>query len=178
MVCLTWPHLANWTEIYNAAGSLQTALGIISPAQRCLCRPSLNIWGAHVGMNGGTGFRHKAAKGKPAGGLFNSSVNIMRSPPLSTQQTVYIADTLKGGDGCFLERPGGFSQNTFGAANRLWTSSLADLEWCVQSNHEGNWARYKRVGLGTDATKRLDNGHKSAVDIAQRAKQLLLHSLR
>ncbi len=79
-------------------------------------------------MNGGTGFHHKAVKGKPAGGHFNSSVNIVRSPPLSTQQTVYIADALKGGDGCFLERAWWFSQNAFDAANRLWTSSLADLE--------------------------------------------------
>lgn len=42
-----------------------------------------------MGMNGGTGFHHKAVKGKPAGGHFNSSVNITRSLPLSTQQTVY-----------------------------------------------------------------------------------------
>lgn len=58
-------------------------------------------------MNGGTGFHHKAVKGKPAGGHFNSSVNIMRSH-LCRLSKQYIADALKGGDGCFLERPGGF----------------------------------------------------------------------
>lgn len=107
MVCFTWPHLANWREIYNAAVLLQRALGIISPAQQCLCRPSLNIWGALVGMNGGTGFHHKAVKGEPAGGHFNSSVNIIRSR-LCQLSKQYIADTLKGSDGCFLERPSGF----------------------------------------------------------------------
>lgn len=107
MVCLTWPHLANWREIYNAAVLLQRALGIISPAQQCLCSPSLNIWGALVGMNGGTGFHHKAVKGEPAGGHFNSSVNIIRSR-LCQLSKQYIAETLKGSDGCFLERPSGF----------------------------------------------------------------------
>lgn len=54
-------------------------------------------------MNGDTGFHHKPVKGKPAGGHFNSSVNIMRSHfcRLSKQ---YFADTLKGSGGSFLER--------------------------------------------------------------------------
>lgn len=60
-----------------------------------------------MGMNGGTGFHHKAAKGESVGGHFNSSVNIMRSH-LCRLSKQYIADTLKGSDGCFLERHSGF----------------------------------------------------------------------
>lgn len=60
-----------------------------------------------MGMNGGTGFHHKAVKGEPAGGHFNSSVNIMRSH-LGRLSKHYIA--LKGG--CLLERVGGFLRTT------------------------------------------------------------------
>lgn len=106
MVYLTWPHLANWVEIYKAA------LGIICPALQCLYRPRLNIWEAHVGMNGGTGFHHKAEEDEPVGGHFNSSVNTMRSH-LCRLSKHYIADTLKGGDGCFLEKAGAFLRTPF-----------------------------------------------------------------
>lgn len=58
-------------------------------------------------MNGGTGFHHKAVKGESAGGHFNSSVNIMRSH-LCRVSKQYIADTLKGSEGCILERHSGF----------------------------------------------------------------------
>lgn len=58
-------------------------------------------------MNGGRGFHHKAVKGKLAGGHFNSSVNIVRSH-LCRLNKEYIADALKGSEGCFLERLGGF----------------------------------------------------------------------
>lgn len=60
-----------------------------------------------MGMNGDTGFHHKAVKGKLAGGHFNSIVNIVRSY-LCRLSKQYIAEALKGGNGCFLERPGGF----------------------------------------------------------------------
>lgn len=65
-------------------------------------------------MNGATGFHHKAAKGKTAGGHFNSRVNIPRTRlcQLSKQR---IADALKGGDGRFLERPAGFLRTPFTA---------------------------------------------------------------
>ena len=58
-------------------------------------------------MNGGTGFHHEAVKGEPTGGHFNSSVNIMRSH-LCRLSKQYTADTLKGGEGCILERHSGF----------------------------------------------------------------------
>lgn len=129
-----------------------------------------------MGMNGGTGFHHKAVKGKPAGGHCNSSVNNVRSHPCRLSKQ-YIAEALKGGDGCFLERPGGrFSQNIFEGASRLWTRSIKKA---LQSNHEGkmNRARCKREESGQQISS-LDNGDKTAADIVQRAKQLLLHSLR
>lgn len=60
-----------------------------------------------MGMNGGTGFHHKAVKGETAGGHFNSSVNTMRSH-LCRLSKQYIAGALKSCDGSFLERLAGF----------------------------------------------------------------------
>lgn len=45
-------------------------------------------------MNGGTGFHHKAVKSEPAGGHFNTSVNIMRAH-LCRLSKHYIARALK-----------------------------------------------------------------------------------
>lgn len=82
--------LAFCTQIFtNCSRFAPNSAGChLYPVQHCLCRPSLNIWRAHVWMNGGIGFHHKAAKSKPTGGHFNSSVNIIRAHFLSTQQTV------------------------------------------------------------------------------------------
>lgn len=149
MVCLTWPHLANSAEIYNAAGSLQTALGIISPVQQCLCRPSLNIWEAHVEMNGGTGFHHKAVKGELAGGHFNSSVNIMRSHPMSTQQTVYCRRSERQWR-LLSGKARWFSQNTF-----WWCQNALDIFSCwfrSVSKVITREGRYKSIELRSDVT--------------------------
>lgn len=63
-------------------------------------------------MNGGTGFRHKAAKGKPMGGRFKSCVNTVGSPPLSTQQTAHRTALLKGRvTAAFWKGPGAFSEH-------------------------------------------------------------------
>lgn len=108
-----------------------------------------------MGMNGGTGFHHKAVKGKPAGGHFNSSVNIMRSH-LCRLSKQYIADALKGGDGRFLEKPGGFLRTPlmvptgFGHLPSLSLSSIAKITMRGKIT-----VRYKRVELRTDATKML-----------------------
>lgn len=148
MVCLTWPHLANWTGIYNAAGSLQTALGIISPVQQCLCRPSLNIWEAHVGRNGGTGFHHKAVKGESAGGHFNSSVNIMRSHPLSTQQTVYRRCSERRWR-LLSGKARWFSQNTFWQCQKALDILILDISSVSKVTTRG--VKYKTIGLRSDA---------------------------
>ena len=60
-----------------------------------------------MGMNGGTGFHHKAEKHETVGGHFNSSVNTLSSH-LCRLSKQYIADTLKGGDDCFLEKADSF----------------------------------------------------------------------
>ena len=174
MVCLTWPHLANWAEIYNAAGRLQRAASVIPPARLCLCRPSLNIWGAHVGMNGGAGFRHKAVKGESAGGHFNSSVNTTRSHLSATQQT---ADRRRSERRWRLlsGRAQRLSENVFEGANRLWTSFLIP----------SGVSRVTRRGKITEGdTRQIWCNNKAhwtiatgAAAAAQRAKQLRLHSL-
>ena len=130
-------------------------------------------------MNGGTGFHHKAVKGEPAGGHFNSSVNTMRSH-LCRLSKQHIADPLKGGDGYFLERPAGFLRTPLTVPTGFWTRSLSDSEYRVQSNHRGDSNRdIRKQDWGLLQQKRSwDNGDQTAVDIAQRAKQLLLHSVR
>lgn len=59
-----------------------------------------------MGMNGGRGFHHKAAKGQSAGGHFNGSVNIVRSH-LCRLSKQHVANALKGVDGGFLQMPVG-----------------------------------------------------------------------
>lgn len=78
-----------------------------------------------MGMNSARGYHHKAVKGKPAGGHFNSSVNIVRSRfcRLSKQ---YIEDALKSSNGAFWK--GFLRANRLDSANRVWTCSLINSE--------------------------------------------------
>lgn len=75
-----------------------------------------------MGMNGGTGFHHKAVKSEPAGGHFNASVNMARAR-LCRLSKHFVADALKG-DAAFWKSPAGFSEHVLMVPTGLGRPSL------------------------------------------------------
>lgn len=128
----------------STVGLLRKPWSTISSADWCLRSTSSNIWGAHVGLNGGTGFLHKAAEGQSVGGRFNSSVNNIRRSHLCRLSKQRVAERLWRR---FLERCCGFLRT----ANMLPTSLGHWVQW-FHSNRESkikqNWT------LRSDATTR------------------------